>query len=177
MKRNLFFLLLGLLTQSTWAASGSMIKDEDLKSSPSAAASRVSSVSKGSSVEVLARQGGWTQIRAGRNTGWVRILSVRTSVTTSGAGELAALASRRDDRQVVAVAGLRGLNEEELKAARFNAQELMLMDRYRVDQVEATRFARDAHLVPRQVAYLPEPKTTATTTTTTNGNSGWGFGQ
>lgn len=173
MKRNLLFLLLGLLAQPAWSASGSMIKDEDLKSSPSSSAPRVASVSKGSSVEVLARRGGWTQIRAGGNTGWVRILSVRTSVSTSSAGDLAALASRRDGRQVVAVAGLRGLNEEELKAARFNPQELMLLDRYQVDQAEATRFARDAHLVPRQVAYLPEPQAKPTSS---NDNS-WGFGQ
>jgi hypothetical protein len=160
MKPGMPFLLLALLALPAWADTGSMIRDDTLRSAPSASAAKVASVSKGSSVEVLARQGGWTQIRAGSHTGWVRILSVRGSVSGSSAGDLAALASRRDN-QVVAVAGLRGLNEEELKAARFNPQELMLLDRYQVDQTEAKRFARAANLVARQIPYLPAPETDA----------------
>jgi uncharacterized protein YgiM (DUF1202 family) len=134
----------------------------------------VASVTKGSAVEVLARQGGWTQIRAGSQTGWVRVLSVRSTASTTGAGDLLALSSRREGSQVVAVAGLRGLNEEELKSARFNAQELMLLDRYRVDQAEATSFARSANLVSRKLAYLPEPKPASSNKT--NGGSVWGEG-
>lgn len=175
MKRSLLFMLFGLLAQPVWAAPGTMIKDEDLRATPSGTAAKVASVGKGSSVEVLARQGGWTQVRAGGRTGWVRILSVRTTVSTTGAGDLAALTAKRDG-QVVAVAGLRGLNEEELKTAKFNLQELKLLDGYKSDQAGATRFARAANLVSRQVAYLPEPKPERSGTP--DGNSqGWEFGQ
>lgn len=172
MKRKLIFLL-GMLALPAWAAQGTLIKDDDLRSSPSASASRIASVDKGSAVEVLGRQGGWTQIRAEGRTGWVRILSVRTSVTTGSPADLAALTSRRDG-QVVAVAGLRGLNEEELRTARFSAGELMQLDRYQVDQAEARSFARAANLVSRQVAYLPEPKTESAAPST---GQGWGVGQ
>jgi uncharacterized protein YgiM (DUF1202 family) len=174
MKRSLLFLVIGLLTQSASASPGTMIKDEDLRSTPSGTSSKVASISKGSTVDVLARQGGWTQIRAGSRTGWVRILSVRSTVSTSSAGDLAALTSKRDGSQVVAVAGLRGLNEEELKAAKFDAQALMQLDRYKADQAEASSFARAANLVSRKLSYLPESKAEPSTT---NSSQGWGFVQ
>lgn len=144
------------------AAPGSMVKEEDLLSAPKTGASRLARLEKNAAVEVLARQGGWTQVRAGTRTGWVRILSVRTLVTSSAAGNLAALTQRRDDSRVVAVAGLRGLNEEELRAARFDANELTLLERHRVDAADATGFARAASLVARQIPYLPEPKPAGT---------------
>lgn len=173
MKRSLLFLVIGLLAQSVSAAPGTLIKDEILRSTPSGTAAKVASVSKGSAVEVLARQGGWTQVRVGGRTGWVRILSVRGTVSTTSAGDLAALTAKRDG-QVVAVAGLRGLNEEELKTAKFNAQELAQMERYKSDQADAASFARAASLVSRKVAYLPEPRQE---TSNTNSSQGWGFGQ
>jgi uncharacterized protein YraI len=174
MHRKLLLLIVGVVSFPAWAASGTMLKDEELKSTPSASAGRVANVAKGSTVEVLARQGGWTQIRAGGQTGWVRVLSVRAMVSTTGAGDLVALTSRREGSQVVAVAGLRGLNEEELKGAKFNPQELLLLDRYRVDQAEATSFAHAANLMSRKVGYLPDPKSTASDKT--HGGSVWGDG-
>jgi hypothetical protein len=99
---------------------------------------------------------------------------VRSTVSTSSAGDLAALTSKRDGSQVVAVAGLRGLNEEELKSAKFDAQALMQLDRYKADQAEASSFARAANLVSRKLSYLPEPKAEPSTT---NSSQGWGFVQ
>jgi hypothetical protein len=157
MKRSLLMLAAGLVSQALWAAPGTMIKDEDLRATPSSTAARVASLSKGASVEVLARDGGWTQVRFGASTGWVRILSVRTSVSTGSVGDIAALASRPQG-QVVAVAGLRGLNEEELKGARFDAEELKLLNTFRVKPAEARAFARAARLEARKVPYLPTPR-------------------
>jgi hypothetical protein len=168
-----FCLLMGL-AQAALAAPGTMIKDEVLLAAPSASAAQVASLAKGGEVEVLARQGGWTQVRAGSRTGWVRILSVRTSVSAAGAGDLAGLVAKRDN-QVVAVAGLRGLNEQELKSARFNAQELDLLERYKADRMEAEGFARAAGLESRQVAYLPDPKPAAAKSNATQ--QGWEFAQ
>lgn len=169
MKRSLLILAMGLLAQFAMAAPGTMLKDEELKSAPSTTAAIVSSVSKGSTVEVLERQGGWTRIQAGAHTGWVRILSVRTSVSTGGVGDLAALASRRDSSQVVAVAGLRGLNEEELKGAKFSPEELTLLNSFLVKPAEARNFARAANLEQRKVPYLPKPQAAS------SGNTGSGF--
>lgn len=174
MKRSLLLLCGWLLAQPVMAGTGTMIKDDVMRSAPSGSASTVASVSKGSTVEVVERQGGWTQIRAGGRTGWVRILAVRGTVSTSGVGDLAALTSQRDG-QVVAVAGLRGLNEEELKSAKFNAQELSLLERYKSDQADAAGFARAANLVSRKEAYLPEPKPQSSNTKGGATGQGWSF--
>ena len=170
--------LLGLGALPALAASGSLIKNETLKSSPSSNAASVASLSKGSTVEVLARQGGWTQIRAGSRTGWVRILSVRTTSSGAGVGDLAAITAQRD-RQVVAVAGLRGLNEEELKVAKFNANELLWLDRYQANQAAASSFARAGNLVAKRVEYLPKPESERASGSSNDSatGSGWGFGQ
>lgn len=169
---RLLILLTGLLALPALAASGTMIKDEDLKAGPKAGAATVLRVKKGSEVEVLARQAGWTQVRSGGKTGWVRILSVKSNVSTASAADLAALASRRDPGKVVAVAGLRGLNEEELKAAKFDAKELTALEHYQVDRAGAEQFARSAGLGRRQVAHLPAPQAEAKPNDSPWGESG-----
>ena len=143
-------------TAAAWAAPGSMIRDDVLLASPSSGGAKVVEAKKGSPVEVMTRQGAWMQVRSGKSVGWVRILSVRTGGATVSGGDLAALTAERNN-QVVAVAGLRGLNEEELRAARFNPAELTTLERYRVEQGEAMQFATAAGLTRRQLALLPEP--------------------
>lgn len=150
------------LSAPAWAAPGVMIKDEDMKASASAGAAVVGRAAKGANVQILARQGGWTQISSAGKTGWVRILTVKSSAPASGAGDVLGLVEagtgKREPGKVVAVAGLRGLNEEELKSARFSASELMQLDRYSSDRADAQGFARNAGLQATRVPYLPNPK-------------------
>ena len=154
-------LLLCLLSLPALAAPGVMLRDEDLKASAGAGAANVGRVARGASVEVLARQGGWTQVRGNGRTGWVRILSVRASAPSSSAADLAGLVdagtTRRDPGKVVAVAGLRGLTEDELKTARFNAGELARLHQYAATRAEAEQFARSASLRRQDVRYLAKP--------------------
>ena len=143
---------------------GVMLRDDALKASPSATADSVAKLGKGAKVRVLASDGGWTQIYAAGKTGWVRILSVKSEISsTPDLGALAEAGSRpHDPGRVVAVAGTRGLDEVELKAARFNPDELVLLESYAASPGEAERFARLASLVRRDVPYLPEPESRAT---------------
>jgi hypothetical protein len=157
-----------LLTGAVWAADeGVMIKDETLRTSASSTGAGVGSVSKGAGVEILARQGGWTQIRHAGKTGWVRILSVRkggASRTDAGAevaGALAIGTTRYDPNRVTATAGLRGLNEEELRAARYDPAQLQRLDGYAVGAPEARQFANSGGLQARSVTYLPAPSGSA----------------
>ena len=148
-------------TSSVHAATGVMTKDEDLRATAGAASAVVGRAAKGARVEILARQGGWTQVSSGGKSGWVRILAVKTDAPSGGGdalGVLEATTSKRDPGKVVAVAGLRGLNEEELKLARFDAGELQLLDRYASNRAEAEQFARAAGLQAASVPYLPNPK-------------------
>ncbi|MBP8902319.1 MAG: SH3 domain-containing protein, partial [Thiobacillaceae bacterium] len=102
-----------LLATPAFAAPGVMLKDDELKATASAAAASLGRVAKGASVEILARQGGWTQVTSAGKTGWVRILAVKSSAPAAGAGDVLGLVqagtSKRDPGKVVAVAGLRGL--------------------------------------------------------------------
>lgn len=151
------------LTWPAWSASGAMIRDDQLRAAASATAAVTAQVPRGANVEVLARQGGWTQIRVSGRTGWVRMLSVRTFDTAQRdvGGELAGVIGmgtrQADPGRVVSVAGVRGLSEQDLKAAPFNAQELERLDRYAVSRTEAQSFAREGGLAARSIDYLPAP--------------------
>lgn len=172
----LALLLCAMIAAPAWAATGTMIKNDALRQSASASAASVGQVSKGASVEVLARQGGWTQIRHAGATGWVRILSVKTTAGSASGDALGLIemgSARRDPSRVVAVAGLRGLNEEELRGARFNANELLRLDQYLSSRSDAEQFARSAGLRRQEVAYIALPKRKQERTPS---NSLWGDG-
>lgn len=159
-KTRLILLLSACLSTPAWSAAGGvMLRDDSLRAGASTTAASLGTASKGSKVEILIRQGGWTQIRAGAKTGWVRILSVRgeTSGASGSLGDVAALAEKRDPDKVVATAGLRGLSEEELRQARYDPEQLRQLDSLAVTPEEARRFAADGHLTHVPVDYLPAP--------------------
>jgi uncharacterized protein YraI len=111
-------LVLCVTAASAWAAPGTVLRNDKLYSQPSASASVAGSVAKGASVNILAKQGGWLRVTAGKSTGWVRLLSVRAGAGCGpgwGCGRRAT--TKSDPSRVVAVAGLRGLNDEDLKQA------------------------------------------------------------
>lgn len=174
---GLIILASWLVAAAAWAAPGVMLKDEALRASASATAPTLGKLAKGEAVEILARQGGWSQVRGRGKTGWVRLLSVRggAAAQTDVAGELQGVlslgATRRDPNKVVAVAGVRGLGEEELKQAHFDERALRQMEGFAASGEEAARFAAAAGLARRELAYLPAPQTGAA------GESSWGTGQ
>lgn len=155
-------LLLCTASASAWAAPGTVLRNEKLYSQPSAGASVTASVAKGASVEILAKQGGWLRVTAGKSTGWIRLLSVRAGaggLGGAGIGDVVGAATTKSDpSRVVAVAGLRGLNEEDLKKAQFNAGELARLDAVSVSPTQARSFAGQAGLATVKVPALPEPK-------------------
>ncbi len=165
MKLTGLLLLLALAAApAAWAAPGVMIRDESLRSAPSATAAGVGTVARGARVEILGRQGGWTQVRANGRTGWVRLLSVRggEAARADVAGEIGGVVALgttpRDPGRVVAVAGVRGLTEDELRKARFDEAQLRQLEAHAVGRDEAARFAADAGLARRDVAHLPAPR-------------------
>lgn len=140
------------------AVSGMMIKDDTLRAQPSASAPAAGQAVKGAEVEVLGRQAGWTRIKAGNATGWVRLLSVRTNAPGGNVADIGAMLDKRESGKVVAVAGLRGLSEEELKGARFDARELAMLDRFKADRQTAQQYAQLHGLHMRSMEHLPKPK-------------------
>jgi hypothetical protein len=145
------------------AQSGTMIKPETLYASPAGNSARLGSVSRGAPVTVIKRQGGWLQVASGRSRGWVRLLSVRTGAAyrSNGAADIVGMAQmatgKRQPGQIVATAGVRGLNEEDLKEAHYSADGIAQLERYTISGSTARSFAAQGGLRATSVAYLPNP--------------------
>ncbi len=154
--------LLGLLLQSAALAaeSGTALKADAIRAEPFGDAKQVATLAKGDTVEILKKDGGWLQVKSAKGKGWVRMLSIRKGDAKKGSGEaeglLALSSGRAGTGKVVATTGIRGLNEEELKAASFNAQELKLDESYAVSKADAQKFAKQGKLVARPFGYLPD---------------------
>lgn len=145
------------------------MRTEKLYSEPASTAKVTASVAKGTRVDILAKQGGWLRVKTERATGWVRLLSVRSGVGGlggAGVGDVVGAATTRSDpTRVVAVAGLRGLNDENLKQAKFNAEELARMEARHVSATQARSFASQSGLAVVHVPDLPKPQAGQSSTT------------
>lgn len=142
---------------------GRLLKAEQLKTQPFRDATIVSNLAAGDRVEILRRQGGWFQVKSARGSGWVRMLSVRrgqagkASGTSEAAGLLGLASGRAGTGKVVATTGIRGLNEEQLKAARYSESELRLSDSFVESRVDARKFAVNGKLAARAMNFLAAP--------------------
>jgi hypothetical protein len=146
------------------AEVGTLLKADQLKAEPFQDAKVIANLAAGNKVEILQRQGGWFRVKTAKTSGWVRMLSVRRgeagkASAGSEVGGLLALASgRAGTGKVVATTGIRGLNEEQLKTAKYSESELALADSLVASRAAAAKFAATGKLVPRAIAYLPAPK-------------------
>jgi hypothetical protein len=142
------------------AETGVAIKADELKAEPFNDARKVGALAAGDQVDILKRDGGWLNIKSAKGKGWVRMLSIRRGAapgkSTAGASSLAGLASgRAGTGKVVATTGIRGLNEEELKAAKYDEAEVKLVESYSTSRAEAKKFADQGKLKAQNVDYLP----------------------
>jgi len=160
-------LVLCVAAASALAAPGTVLRNDKLYSQPSAASKVAASVPKGASVNILAKQGGWLRVTSGKSTGWIRLLSVRAGaggLGGAGLGDVVGAATTRSDpSRVVAVAGLRGLSDEDLKQAKFNGDELARLNTWQATPAQARSFAAQSGLATANVAALPVPQPARTT--------------
>ena len=144
---------------------GVAVKADELRAEPFRDAKTVGVLAAGDRVEIIKKEGGWLRIKSAKGSGWVRMLSVRRGEArkTAAGSEVAGLAGLASGRagtgKVVATTGIRGLNEEELKAAKYNEDELKLADSYVASKAAAQKFAAKGKLAARQMNYLPNPGT------------------
>lgn len=160
--------LLALLAVSWLSLVGDALAQEtantnratELKERPAAESRTLSPLAADTSVKVLARQGGWTQVEAGTQRGWVRAFHLRfqSTVEASGSGggitSIFGFGSREAPKtSKVATLGIRGLTPEDFKNAAPDPAALKKMQSWRADKASAERFAKEAKLVPVAVAY------------------------
>ena len=119
-------------------------------------------------VRVLVRQGAWQQVRAGANTGWVKMMHLRggSSIVaeqqSSGGGFLAAFSRllagsdrpQTGQRAQSATVGIRGFSKEDVASAQLNPAELERLKRFQATDSDANALANEKRLAFRSVAYL-----------------------
>jgi hypothetical protein len=158
----LFVIFLFAVGTTFAGEAGTALKADDLKAEPFRDAKTVGSLTAGDNVEILNKQGGWFQVKSKKGSGWVRMLSIRRGEARKGSGDAAGVlglaSGRAGTGSVVATTGIRGLSEEELKAAKYNEKELRKAESFAVTEAEARRFAAEGKLVARKVKYLSAPE-------------------
>ncbi len=170
-------MLLGaaLIWSSAQATPGTLLRDESLRTQPSATATVSGRAPRGTGVNIITRKGGWLQIQTASSKGWVRLLSVRAGQGGSGGaglGDVVGVATRRSDpSRVVSVAGVRGLSEEDLKQAQFSPEELNRLDNYAATSSQGRSYASKEGLVAINVPSLPKPQTRSDSSRGTSNNS------
>jgi hypothetical protein len=135
-----------------------------LYSEPRMESSQVAQLQQGTAGEVIGKQGVWLNLKTAAGTGWLFSFSVRfesqsaegSSGTGSALGRV--FAPRRSNVSVTSTIGVRGIEEEDLKAATFNAEQMKLLDGYATSKEAAEKRARGAGLSRTSVEYLDAKK-------------------
>lgn len=172
LRASVFGLVCGLVSGSTLAMgtppqkvakpveagrSAVMLKADELRIAPDSKSAVLRRIEKGAQVRLLTSQGGWSQISSGGKSGWVRILSVSSPVTESvGFSDLGAL-GKTPQGKVVAVAGTRGLDQDTLRLASYDAAEVALLHTFAISRAAAEQFGQAAGLRVRAMPYIDAP--------------------
>lgn len=157
------WILLALLAVSTSAVaeSGTALKSDNLRAEPFGDAKAVGSIARGDKLDIVEKKGAWLKVKGTKTSGWVRLLSVKRGAlgkSDNAAGVLDLASGRSGTGQVVSTTGVRGLSEEDLKAAKFNEDEMKRLEANGVSADEARKFAASGHLDARKLDYLPAPQ-------------------
>lgn len=147
------------------AETATTVRAVELKKTPAPDAETLGELPVQTQVDILKRQGGWSQVKSGNQSGWVRLLSLKlntksgSQVSEEGGGFFASLfgfGRRTNTSGASATTGIRGLSEEELKNANPNPAELGKLDQYKASASEAKRYAQQQHLSPQEVAFVDQ---------------------
>jgi beta-barrel assembly-enhancing protease len=159
--------LQGLLVPLAQAMPGVLIRDEVLRQTPQAAAPVLAQIKRGAAVEVEQRTHGWLLISSGSMRGWVRILSVRGGEEThNGVNNALGVGldkfksvfapSKGIGNRVVAVAGLRGMDEAQQYVEQGEVA-LAQLDRHLASADQVAEFVQAGGLAARALPYLDPP--------------------
>lgn len=135
-------------------------RDSPLYAEPRLDAGQTAQLKQGATGEVVGKQGGWLNLKTPAASGWLFSFNVRFPVQKAGSGDPAAgsaLGQVFGPKRTVTVTsqiGIRGLEQEDLRQARFDAGQMKLLDDYVVSKPVAEEGARAAGLTPVKVEYM-----------------------
>ena len=159
-RKWLLFALL-LPAMSIAAELGTALKADTLRVEPFSDAKTVGNIAKNETVEIISKKGAWLQIKTQKNTGWVRIFSVKRGIasnTNQAKGVYDVASGRASTGKVISTTGIRGLSAEELKAAKFNEEEMKKLENFAVSAEDSQKFAKAGGLKTVQFAYFKGAK-------------------
>ena len=100
-------------------------RDSKLLAEPNAGAAVVGELKQGATAEVTGKQGAFVQVKGAGGTGWT--FSFNVNYGSSGAAAATPTPQRKG---VSSTIGIRGLEEEDLKAAKFDGKQLDALDAF-----------------------------------------------
>lgn len=156
-----FLLTVALLTGVPAAAQQvTLERDSALYAEPRLDAPQVTKLKLGATGEVIGKQGAWLNLKTPAGTGWLFSFNVRFQSQRAGAGDTGASTAAgrvfgpRRNVSVTSTIGIRGIDEEDLKGASFNAGQMKLLEGYAATKESAEQKARASGLAPVGVEYL-----------------------
>jgi hypothetical protein len=157
-----FAMLLALPLSAVGAEAGYTSRELQLKAEPATGAAVLATLPKGAKVEILGERKAWSKVRSGPATGWALSFYVMRGEPAGEVGlgrrlsEAWSLGTERR-AETSATIGVRGLDEEELRSAQFDAGELERLEALPPPKDDVERFAKQGGLVPQDVQYLAAP--------------------
>jgi len=139
-------------------------RDSPLYAEPRLDASQVTQLKLGAAGEVIGKRGAWLNLKTPGGSGWlfsfnVRFPSQQAGCGDSGAGSAAGrLFGPRRNVSVTSTIGIRGIEEEDLRQASFNADQMKRLEGYAATRQAAERGARATGLTPVSVEYMDAKK-------------------
>lgn len=139
--------------------TGSALKADVLRQEPYSDARKTGAIARGEKLRIIGKKGAWLNVQTIKAGGWVRLLAVKRGASGGGSeikGVLAVASGRAGTGKVVAATGVRGLQEEELKKAKYDETEVRKLEGYTQTPGQGRQFAQSGGLRPLSLDYLPE---------------------
>lgn len=131
----------------------------DVYAEPRLDANKVSKLKRDAKVTISAQQGLWYQLQlASGQIGYVRVNDIRLTRADGGAAQSGLTGGQAGAGRATETAGVRGIDESELKTAAYNQAELDRMTGYRVADSNASSHAAAQGWEATKVAYDNELK-------------------
>ena len=150
----------------------------DVYAEPKLDAPKISTLKRDTAVTISAQQGLWYQLQlAAAQTGYVRVNDIRlthAATADGGAAQPGLTAGQAGAGRATETAGVRGIDETELKTAAFNQAELDKMTAYRVADDAASAHAATQGWEATTVAFAAEAKPKKKSEASAGGGSGSG---
>lgn len=154
---------IGILGVAAMAAAEPVTVERDsvVRAEPRTDAAVVTHLTRGATGDAVARKGAWVQVKVGEQIGWLYSFNVRFGAVGAGEGSgggsvLGRLFGSRQQVNVTATIGIRGLDEEDLQQARFDSGQMQALDNFAADRDQAQAHAGGAGLSATRVDYLSE---------------------